>query len=46
MKSYPNLSNKGKIGQLILKNRIVMPGMGTNLAGPNGEMTGPKEERV
>lgn len=37
--SYPNIFQEGKIGQLTLKNRIVMPGMATNLAGPNGEIT-------
>jgi 2,4-dienoyl-CoA reductase-like NADH-dependent reductase (Old Yellow Enzyme family)/NADPH-dependent 2,4-dienoyl-CoA reductase/sulfur reductase-like enzyme len=39
MNSYPNLFHQGRIGQLILKNRIVMPGMSTNLAGPRGEIT-------
>lgn len=36
---YPNLFKEGKIGNLTLKNRIVMPPMGTNLAGPEGEVT-------
>lgn len=36
---YDHLFKKGKIGNLVLKNRIVMPPMATNLAGPNGEMT-------
>lgn len=36
---YSHLFEKGKIGNVTLKNRIVMPAMGTNLAGPNGEIT-------
>ena len=36
---YPNIFKEGKIGNLTLKNRIVMPPMGTNLAGPEGEVT-------
>ena len=36
---YPNIFKEGKIGNLKLKNRIVMPPMGTNLAGPEGEVT-------
>ncbi|MFF2450040.1 FAD-dependent oxidoreductase [Neobacillus sp. NPDC058068] len=36
---YPNLFKEGKIGNLTLKNRVVMPPMGTNLAGPEGEVT-------
>jgi 2,4-dienoyl-CoA reductase-like NADH-dependent reductase (Old Yellow Enzyme family)/thioredoxin reductase len=36
---YKNLFKEGKIGSLTLKNRIVMPPMGTNLAGPEGEVT-------
>lgn len=36
---YPNLFKQGKIGNLTLKNRVVMPPMGTNLAGPEGEVT-------
>jgi len=34
---YDKLFTKGKIGCLELKNRIVMPAMGTNLASYNGE---------
>lgn len=34
---YQNLFQKGKIGKLELKNRIVMPAMGVSLATPNGE---------
>ncbi len=37
--NYPNLFKEGKIGNLTLKNRIVMPPMGTNLAGLEGEVT-------
>lgn len=36
---YQNIFKEGKIGNLTLKNRIVMPPMGTNLAGPEGEVT-------
>ncbi|MEH7245946.1 FAD-dependent oxidoreductase [Neobacillus niacini] len=36
---YSHLFEKGKIGSLELKNRVVMPAMGTSLAGPNGEVT-------
>lgn len=36
---YQNLFKEGKIGSLTVKNRIVMPPMGTNLAGFNGEVT-------
>ena len=34
---YEKLFTKGKIGRLELKNRIVMPAMGTNLASYTGE---------
>jgi 2,4-dienoyl-CoA reductase-like NADH-dependent reductase (Old Yellow Enzyme family)/thioredoxin reductase len=34
---YNNLFSRGKIGKLELKNRIVMPAMGTSLASANGE---------
>jgi 2,4-dienoyl-CoA reductase-like NADH-dependent reductase (Old Yellow Enzyme family)/thioredoxin reductase len=36
---YPNIFKEGKIGNLTLKNRMVMPPMGTNLAGPEGEVS-------
>jgi 2,4-dienoyl-CoA reductase-like NADH-dependent reductase (Old Yellow Enzyme family)/thioredoxin reductase len=36
---YPHLFKQGRIGGLVIKNRIVMPPMGTNLAGPDGEVT-------
>lgn len=37
--NYNHLFSKGRIGNLELKNRIIMPAMGTNLGGPNGEVT-------
>ncbi|WP_251554813.1 NAD(P)/FAD-dependent oxidoreductase [Neobacillus muris] len=37
--SYRHLFEKGRIGSLTLKNRVVMPAMATNLAGHNGEVT-------
>ncbi|MBT2685948.1 FAD-dependent oxidoreductase [Bacillus sp. ISL-37] len=40
---YPHLFTVGKIGSLMLKNRVVMPAMGTRLASTNGEMT---EEQI
>jgi len=36
---YSHLFETGRIGTLTVKNRIVMPAMATNLAGPNGEIT-------
>jgi 2,4-dienoyl-CoA reductase-like NADH-dependent reductase (Old Yellow Enzyme family)/thioredoxin reductase len=36
---FPNIFKEGKIGNLTLKNRVVMPPMGTNLPGPEGEVT-------
>ncbi len=36
---YNHLFSTGKIGSLVLKNRVVMPGMSTNLASSNGEVT-------
>lgn len=39
MMDYQHLFQEGKIGSLTVKNRIVMPPMGTNLAGFNGEVT-------
>jgi 2,4-dienoyl-CoA reductase-like NADH-dependent reductase (Old Yellow Enzyme family)/thioredoxin reductase len=36
---YPHLFTVGKIGSLMLKNRVVMPAMGTRLATDNGEIT-------
>ncbi|MBT2642733.1 FAD-dependent oxidoreductase [Bacillus sp. ISL-41] len=37
--NYPLLFSVGKIGSLTLKNRVVMPAMGTGLASADGEMT-------
>ena len=34
---YVKLFEKGKIGNLFLKNRVVMPGMGTGFASAGGE---------
>lgn len=34
---YQNLFQKGRIGKLETKNRIVMPAMGVSIASPNGE---------
>ncbi|WP_318504058.1 FAD-dependent oxidoreductase [Bacillus sp. T3] len=36
---FKNMFKEGQIGSLTLKNRIVMPPMGTNLAGSEGEVT-------
>ncbi|WP_138419393.1 NAD(P)/FAD-dependent oxidoreductase [Aquibacillus sediminis] len=36
---YDNIFKQGQIGEVTLKNRIVMPAMGTNLAGVDGEVT-------
>lgn len=36
---YPHLFTVGKIGSLKLKNRVVMPAMGTRMATTNGELT-------
>lgn len=36
---FPHVFKEGKIGELSLKNRIVMPGMSTRLANSNGEVT-------
>ena len=47
---YPHLFSKGKIGNVTLKNRIVMPAIGTSLAsttgGPSQEMIAYYEERA
>ncbi|MFC4319891.1 oxidoreductase [Litchfieldia salsa] len=37
--NYQHMLSKGKVGTLTLNNRIVMPAMSTNLAGPSGEVT-------
>jgi 2,4-dienoyl-CoA reductase-like NADH-dependent reductase (Old Yellow Enzyme family)/thioredoxin reductase len=39
MTKYPLLFSEGKIGSVTIKNRVVMPPMGTILCGPDGEMT-------
>lgn len=39
MAKYPLLFSEGKIGSVTIKNRVVMPPMGTILCGPDGEMT-------
>jgi 2,4-dienoyl-CoA reductase-like NADH-dependent reductase (Old Yellow Enzyme family)/thioredoxin reductase len=36
---YPNLFQEGNIGKLTLKNRVVMPPMGTAMASAYGEIT-------
>lgn len=36
---YPNLFQEGKIGSFTLRNRLVMPPMGTNLAQEDGHVT-------
>lgn len=36
---YPHLFSKGRIGKLELRNRVVMPAMGSGLAAVNGEAT-------
>lgn len=36
---YRHLLSEGRIGNLTIKNRIVMPAMGTSLASPEGEIT-------
>lgn len=37
--SYEKLLQPGKIGQMELKNRMIMPGMGTNLAAADGTVS-------
>lgn len=37
--TYENLFKPGKIGKMEVKNRLVMPGMGIEMAGENGEVT-------
>jgi 2,4-dienoyl-CoA reductase-like NADH-dependent reductase (Old Yellow Enzyme family)/thioredoxin reductase len=36
---FPKLFEEGRIGRMRVKNRIVMPPMATNYAGPSGEAT-------
>ncbi len=39
MKDYPTIFSQGRIGKLNLKNRIIMPPMGTSLSSMSGELT-------
>lgn len=39
MNPYPGLFQEGMIGKMKVKNRVVMPPMATNFAGPSGEPT-------
>ncbi|BAH05964.1 FAD-dependent oxidoreductase [Clostridium kluyveri] len=43
MKKYKNIFSSLKVKNMVLKNRIVMPPMGTNYAGQNGEI---REEHI
>lgn len=36
---FPRLFEEGRIGKMTVKNRVVMPPMATNFAGPSGEPT-------
>lgn len=36
---FPHLSRPGKIGQMELRNRVVMAPLGTNLADVNGAVS-------
>ncbi|MEW6440141.1 MAG: FAD-dependent oxidoreductase [bacterium] len=36
---YPKLFEPGRIGRVRLRNRVIMPPMATNFAGPSGEVT-------
>ena len=38
-KYYPQLFKKGKIGNVVIKNRIVRNSMGTYLGNPDGTVT-------
>jgi len=38
-KYYPQLFKKGKIGSVVIKNRIVRNSMGTYLGNPDGTVT-------
>ena len=37
---YPHLFEKGSIGRIQIRNRIVMPAMGTNFTGTDGLVCG------
>jgi 2,4-dienoyl-CoA reductase-like NADH-dependent reductase (Old Yellow Enzyme family)/thioredoxin reductase len=39
MQHFPNLFSEGKIGNLVIRNRIVMPPMATNLANEDGSVS-------
>ncbi|MDI9470732.1 MAG: FAD-dependent oxidoreductase [Bacillota bacterium] len=39
MKAYPNLTRPGRIGTMWLKNRMIMPAMGTNLGNADGTIS-------
>lgn len=39
MPKFDKLLSEGQIGSISLKNRVIMPPMGTVLAGPDGEIT-------
>ncbi|WP_159098010.1 oxidoreductase, partial [Klebsiella pneumoniae] len=39
MSHYPHLFSPFTINGMTLKNRIIMPPMGTNMATPNGEVS-------
>ncbi|HAQ08488.1 MAG TPA: hypothetical protein DCR24_13575, partial [Bacillus bacterium] len=36
---YQYLLSEGRIGSLTLRNRVVMPAMGSGLSSPDGEIT-------
>ncbi len=37
--SYPHLFSEGRLGRLALRNRVVMPAMGTGYGAPDGRVT-------
>ncbi|MDI9496977.1 MAG: FAD-dependent oxidoreductase [Bacillota bacterium] len=39
MKAYPHLTRPGRIGTMWLKNRMIMPAMGTNLGNADGTIS-------
>lgn len=39
MKKHPRLSQPGRIGSMWLKNRMIMPAMGTNLGNADGTIS-------
>ncbi len=38
-RAFPHLFSPGRIGNLEIRNRIIMPAMGTGMHGPEGEVT-------